>query len=80
MELAIEVKGRAQVGEVELSENEWVQACNLRVRYWLYVVYDCGSGRPQPPLRIQDPFAKLLVRSTGVRVTQEQILQAAEVD
>jgi len=27
---AIEVKGRAGVGEVEVSANEWAKACNLR--------------------------------------------------
>ena len=35
---AIEVKGRAGSGGVEVSENEWAKACNLRDRYWLYVV------------------------------------------
>ncbi|MBX3279696.1 MAG: DUF1822 family protein, partial [Acidobacteria bacterium] len=70
-ERAIEVKGRAGVGEVELTENEWVRACNLRERYWLYVVYDCAS--PQPRLhRIQDPFGKLIVRAKGGVVIGEQ--------
>ena len=31
-ERSIEVKGRAGVGDVELSENEWAKACNLRSR------------------------------------------------
>src|SRR5205809_3825619 len=35
-ELAIEVKGRAAIGDVELSEHEWIRACNHRERYWLY--------------------------------------------
>ena len=38
----IEVKGRAGIGDVELTENEWAKACNERERYWLYVVFDCG--------------------------------------
>jgi len=32
--IAIEVKGRATIGDVELSENEYTKACNLRDRYW----------------------------------------------
>ena len=59
---AIEVKGRARTGDIELSENEWAMACNLRDCYWLYVVYDCATPRPRL-VRIRDPFAKLLARS-----------------
>lgn len=78
-ELAIEVKGRAGVGDVELTENEWAKACNLRERYWLYVVYDCGSARPRL-LRVQDPFRKLLATARGgVVIDQSQILSTAEV-
>ena len=43
---AIEVKGRANGGLIELSENEWSNACNLRERYWLYVVYHCATTAP----------------------------------
>lgn len=35
-ELAIEVKGRRGVGDVELTQNEWAKATNLREKYWLY--------------------------------------------
>ena len=59
---AIEVKGRARTGDIELSENEWAKACNLRAGYWLYAVYDCATPRPQL-VRVRDPFGKLLVRS-----------------
>ena len=58
----IEVKGRAGSGSVEVSDNEWAKACNLRNEYWLYVVYDCATPRPRL-LRVRDPFAKLLVGS-----------------
>jgi len=67
----IEVKGRAQIGDVELSENEWAKACTLREKYWLYVVYDCASSNPRL-LRIQDPFMKLLARVKGTVVIGEQ--------
>jgi len=39
----IEVKGRAGVGEVALSTNEYKTAERLKNDYWLYVVYNCGS-------------------------------------
>ena len=42
--------------------NEWVAACNLRERYWLYVVFNCASPHPRL-LRIQDPFGKLIVKT-----------------
>jgi hypothetical protein len=77
---AIEVKGRAGVGEIELTENEWVQACNHRDRYWLYVVFDCASPTPRL-IRVQDPFAKLIVKARGsVVIDAREILKSAEAD
>lgn len=74
----IEVKGRAGVGEVELSENEWAKACNLRDRYWLYVVFDCATPRPRL-LRVRDPFRNLLVKAKGgVVIPSVDVLSAAE--
>jgi hypothetical protein len=69
--LCIEVKGRAGVGDIELTENEWVKACNLGERYWLYVIYDCASAQPRL-LRVPDPFHKLLFRAKGGVVIEEQ--------
>lgn len=49
----IEVKGRAAVGEVSLSSNEYRTAQRLGGDYWLYVVFDCAAT---PALTaIQDP-------------------------
>ena len=76
--LCIEVKGRAGVGDIELTENEWVKACNLREQYWLYVVFDCASAQPRL-LRVQDPFHKLLFRAKGGVVIDEQEIFGAEV-
>ena len=74
----IEVKGRRAVGDVELKENEWAKAANLRDDYWLYVVYDCAAAHPRL-LRVQDPFAKLLVRAKGgVIVDEASVFGAAE--
>jgi len=50
----IEVKGRARVGEVALSTNEYKTAERLRQDYWLYVVFDCAKIPTIHP--IQDPI------------------------
>jgi len=77
-ERAIEVKGRASVGDIELTENEWSRACNSRDKYWLYVVYDCGAPNPRL-FRVQDPFRKLIATAKGVVIIDEkQILRATE--
>ncbi len=49
----IEVKGRAGVGPVFLSNNEYATAGRLREDYWLYVVYNCATT-PQLHV-IRDP-------------------------
>jgi SNF2 family DNA or RNA helicase len=75
---AIEVKGRASIGDIELTENEWIRACNVRERYWLYVVYDCASPHPRL-LRVQDPFSKLIVKAKGgVTIDEGEVFSAAE--
>ena len=76
----IEVKGPVGIGEVVLNEKEWVRACNQRDRYWLYVVFDCGTSHPRL-LRVGDPFGKLVVRAMGgVRIDGAAIFDAAEGD
>jgi hypothetical protein len=42
----IEVKGRAGVGVVALSANEFHTAERLKADYWLYVAFQC-AGNPQ---------------------------------
>ena len=79
-ELAIEVKGRRGHGSIELKDNEWASACNLRGKYWLYVVFDCATPHPRL-VRVRDPFGKLLANtreSTAFTITESQILEAAE--
>lgn len=49
----IEVKGRAAVGEIALTANEYKTAQRLSDDYWLYVVFNCGS-KPQVST-IQNP-------------------------
>ncbi len=50
----IEVKGRAGVGEIALTANEYKTAQCLGDDYWLYVVFNCMS-HPQVTL-IQNPI------------------------
>jgi Domain of unknown function (DUF3883) len=74
----IEVMGRAGVGDIELTENEWVKACNERHRYWLYVVFDCATPHPRL-LRIRDPFGKPVVKAKGsVRIDGAANFESAE--
>ena len=76
----IEVKGRAGTEGVEMSENEWAKACNLRDSYWLYVVFDCATPRPRL-VRVRDPFARLLVRDRESRtftIAAGAVMEAAE--
>jgi superfamily II DNA or RNA helicase len=91
----IEVKGRIGSGEVEITDNEWARACNLREGYWLYVAYHCETSKPQL-VRVRDPFGSLLARpfsrtqtvertvrasaeSGGVRIGHAQMMEAGEI-
>ena len=49
----IEVKGRAGVGVVALSENEYRTAERLKKDYWLYAVFNC-AGTPELHI-VNDP-------------------------
>jgi hypothetical protein len=74
---AIEVKGRAGVGDIEPTQNEWSRACNLRDKYWLYAVYDRGTGSPRPP-RVQAAFPKLTATAKGgVIIDEEDVFRAS---
>ena len=75
---SIEVKGRARVGEIEVSGNEWAKACNLRDRYWLHVVFECASATPRL-LRVPDPFGCLLANNRGgVTIESTAVFNAAD--
>jgi superfamily II DNA or RNA helicase len=77
---AIEVKGRAGTGDVEVSANEWAKACNLRDGYWLYAVYDCATPNPRL-VRVQDPFGRILAKSKGsVMVSAKETSAAMDVN
>ncbi len=75
----IEVKGRARVGDLELSPNEWAQANNHRDRYWLYVVFNCDTT---PTLkRIADPAGKGIgLPRGGVTIEAAAVMGVVEPD
>lgn len=75
---AIEVKGRANAGDVEVSANEWARAANLRDGYWMYVVYGCATAAPRL-VRVQDPFGSLLAKSKGsILIGPKAVSEASE--
>lgn len=50
------MKGRAAVGEVALTTNEYKTAQRLKKDYWLYGVFDCAS---KPEIKILQHPAEL---------------------
>jgi superfamily II DNA or RNA helicase len=75
----IEVKGRAGVGEVALSSNEYRTAQRLREDYWLYVVFNCATS---PEVKVvRDPALQVqwepVVRIEQYHVKATAILEAA---
>jgi superfamily II DNA or RNA helicase len=76
----IEVKGRAGVGAVEISQNEWLKAEQLGAQYWLYIVTDALES---PALYlVQDPAHRLpreeVVPRVRYRVAQQGWHRVAE--
>lgn len=75
----IEVKGRATIGEIALTTNEYKTAERLKKDYWLYVVFNCASTPNLLP--IQEP-SKLgwepLVKVEHWHVGAEKILEKGE--
>lgn len=73
----IEVKGRAGVGEVGLTSNEFKTAERLKDDYWLYVAFNCGTT---PELHtIQDPARlhwEAVVTVEHYRTDSSEILEA----
>lgn len=75
----IEVKGRAKLGEVAMSKNEFDTAHRLGRDYWLYVVYNCATD---PELHLVHNPAELGWVPIRViehyRVSADEILNASE--
>ncbi len=78
----IEVKGRAGVGNVELTWSEFAKAIELGEDYWLYVVLDCGSSSPRL-YRVKNPAVTLAPAWTSnldvrYQVDPEPVISASE--
>jgi len=77
----IEVKGRAQTGEIALTANEYRTAQRLRKDYWLYVVFHCGTT--QPSLNILPDPATLewqpVVKVEHYRLKQDSVKSPVEL-
>lgn len=73
----IEVKGRAAIGEVALTTNEYKTADRLKKDFWLYVVFNCAT---QSEIHIiQDPVRlgwKPIVQVEHYHVGANEILKA----
>jgi superfamily II DNA or RNA helicase len=74
----IEVKGRASVGEIALTGNEYNTAQRLKGDYWLYAVFNCGST---PQLHIVQNPATLgwtaIVKVEHYSVSAQSIREAS---
>ena len=57
----IEVKARADVGAVALTQNEWFKAQRLGDDYYLYVVWNAGTDPNTRPYIIRNPASNLQV-------------------
>ncbi len=66
----IEVKGRAGLGAVELTGNEWLTAENMGEDYWLYIV---SNAKNDPQLTIIRDPARALPSDDVVKRTRYHI-------
>ncbi len=57
----IEVKARAHLGAVALTQNEWFKAIQLGDDYYLYVVWNTSSFPNVKPLIVRNPATNLTV-------------------
>jgi hypothetical protein len=77
----VEVKGRAGVGAVALTENEYRTAQRLKGDYWLYTVFNCATAPRLHP--IQNP-ARLgwepLVKIEHYHISANAILAQSQQD
>ena len=74
--VVIEVKGRAGRGSVQLTDNEWPTAANVRDKYWLYVVADCATD---PKLfRVQDPIRLAFRTRQSFTINMGEVIREAE--
>jgi hypothetical protein len=76
--IVIEVKGRGGRGQIQLTDNEWPTAANVRDKYWLYVVVDCASD---PKLfRVRDPIRLAFKTKQSFILNIGDVIKEAEVE
>jgi len=78
----IEVKGRARGQPVRLTTNEWYFACNNPDTFWLYVVWDPLSSKPEiqrvkNPATVLDYAKREIVAARFYEIPAEAIERAA---
>jgi hypothetical protein len=56
----VEVKARARSGAIRLSANEWKKARHFQGKFWIYVVTNAATDKPQLH-PIQNPAAHFLM-------------------
>lgn len=78
----VEVKGRADEGNVIVTENEWIMARRLGPDYWLYVVTGARNPATAQVHGIQDPASRLnpepQAQIVRYRVKRDDWKQAAD--
>ena len=76
----IEVKGRADIGDIALTTNEYNTAKRLKKDYWLYIVFHCAA---KPSLNIlRDPATlewQAVTKIEQYRLCQDSIRQPVEL-
>lgn len=75
----IEVKGRAKVGDISLTNNEKIKAERFADKYWLYVVWNCSTFAQIE--RIRDPHNSLKMKEvSSIRfiIDKDEIKKNAE--
>jgi len=75
----IEVKGRARVDDVFLSNNEYEAAVRHKDDYWLYAVYNCASDPELYP--IQNPARmnwEPIVKVVHYQVKRDEVLDTSK--
>lgn len=73
----IEVKARAGIGSIALTQNEWFKAQRLANDYYLYVVWNAGKDPNTKPLIIQNPAQNISIEEK-VEVVR-YVVPAAEI-
>ena len=75
----IEVKGRARIDDVFLSDNEYKAAVRYKDDYWLYAVYNCASSPELHP--IQNPARmnwQPIVKVVHYQVNVKEVLDTSK--